>query len=108
MGGGTVARHGVDLHRPGASPRARGNRAEGCQDGAKPGSIPAWAGEPRHEVALAKKKGEHPRVGGGTQGLSPEAFLMPGASPRGRGNRGDVRQGDCEHGTIPAWAGEPG
>ena len=48
----------------------------------------------------------YPRVGGGNDFASREAYLDRGLSPRGRGK---LRELECERAlwrSIPAWAGE--
>ena len=71
------------------------------------GSIPAWAGEPDHDVIFKWKNPVYPRVGGGTRRLVPPPHHMAGLSPRGRGNRALPRTAGVMIGSIPAWAGEP-
>ncbi len=73
-----------------------------------PGTIPAWAGEPRPTCAPRFRCGDHPRVGGGTRSANLCWSSASGPSPRGRGNHRHCSS-DCNIiGTIPAWAGEPG
>ena len=71
------------------------------------GSIPAWAGEPRHHAIVTRPARVDPRVGGGAAERFVHSRPGEGRSPRGRGSR--VRQGlePGTKGSIPAWAGEP-
>ena len=50
----------------GLSPRGRGNRNVTHLKKLGLRSIPAWAGEPLHEVLLKEISRVYPRVGGGT------------------------------------------
>ena len=49
----------------------------------------------------------YPRVGGGTLLRRLVRALLGGLSPRGRGNRTSSAARGSQHGSIPAWAGEP-
>ena len=71
-------------------------------------SIPAWAGEPRNLANVNVSVRVYPRVGGGTQTYNIVGLLVPGLSPRGRGNHNQGIPEPLEKGSIPAWAGEPG
>ena len=107
VGGGTAAEEESKKTKLGLSPRGRGNRPQYRPSVGGPGSIPAWAGEPRVGPRLGQRRGVYPRVGGGTWTPYRFANALIGLSPRGRGNRvrplPEVQQG----GSIPAWAGEP-
>ena len=91
----------------GLSPRGRGNPRRACAR--RPGwrSIPAWAGKPLQ----AGKKGSatvvYPRVGGETSRRCWTFSITSGLSPRGRGNRSQVRLDGTQARSIPAWAGKP-
>ena len=50
------------------------------------GSIPAWAGEPKHSSLRTNLAAVYPRVGGGTTASLPPTVPERGLSPRGRGN----------------------
>ena len=66
VGGGTA---GLRVDRPdqgGLSPRGRGNHLQSDTREGRPGSIPAWAGEPTSSRPDPAKAGVYPRVGGGT------------------------------------------
>ena len=77
----------------------------------RPGSIPAWAGEPSlHRVPeFASANGVYPRVGGGTWNIRYRLLSSAPVYPRvGGGTRAPCTP--CQHGrnrSIPAWAGEP-
>ena len=70
-------------------------------------SIPAWAGKPVLGHGLPPFLAVYPRVGGETTVIRSAGFLLPGLSPRGRGNRQVQRFFSCHNGSIPAWAGKP-
>ena len=107
VGGGTLASPAVSAASSGLSPRGRGNLHHLGWPGSCRRSIPAWAGEPRHQLATPRYPGVYPRVGGGT-GLMRLVYMMgSGLSPRGRGNRGRCPGRTDNQGSIPAWAGEP-
>ena len=127
VGGGTACRGLPPLTLAGLSPRGRGNQATiplpHCKPGSIPawagepyvilgpplptGSIPAWAGEPHTEAHPRVRLKVYPRVGGGTHENFPEGYDRLGLSPRGRGNHlGELVAVDAER-SIPAWAGEP-
>ena len=70
-------------------------------------SIPAYAGEPCASTSSGSSCAVYPRVCGGTQGRPSAYQLVPGLSPRMRGNlHRDASQ--CRDArSIPACAGEP-
>jgi len=108
VGGGTILLHEIEGPVGGPSPRGRGNHRRVIFILASQGTIPAWAGEPRYEYSGAARRGDHPRVGGGTEWLELPLHRGQGPSPRGRGNREQAKRATARAGTIPAWAGEPG
>ncbi len=86
VGGGTLFLLSFEAGMQGPSPRGRGNHAAIGDRPKRHGTIPAWAGEPHRDQAIADTPRDHPRVGGGTERLmaaNPDAW---GPSPRGRGN----------------------
>ena len=91
----------------GLSPRGRGNLGfmRFCE--AHQRSIPAWAGEPPFICLVSNTTWVYPRVGGGTHKIRPNRVRTAGLSPRGRGNPVGQNPGRYQHGSIPAWAGEP-
>ena len=91
----------------GLSPRGRGSRDEDHRVDVPPGSIPAWAGEPRRNSAASAHARVYPRVGGGAGSGELASHVRGGLSPRGRGSRGGRRSTARRDGSIPAWAGEP-
>ena len=105
--GGTWCR----FHRPmpalGLSPRMRGNHALIRWTMRRPGSIPAYAGEPSLPAKRLPTVRVYPRVCGGTDGFIFAKSVVQGLSPRMRGNH--RRWGDAAAyvGSIPAYAGEP-
>jgi len=108
VGGGTFFSLTVTRTSEGLSPRGRGNRLGLSAFGFVAGSIPAWAGEPVQQSAFRSSQRVYPRVGGGTHGAFRPSAGDQGLSPRGRGNLMCRRHLLGEHGSIPAWAGEPG
>ena len=87
-GGGTVRRVWITALCAGLSPRRRRNRLLQARDVARPGSIPAQAGEPRirGQVRQRSRTRVYPRAGGGTVALVSTCPTVPGLSPRRRGN----------------------
>ena len=86
VGGG--ARLEIDplLNDRGLSPRGRGSQHRRRGHEHRPGSIPAWAGEPFVRIALYALAGVYPRVGGGAYHIGPAPKGEQGLSPRGRGS----------------------
>src|SRR5690606_22409517 len=74
------------LLEQGLSPRVRGNRLDLDAVDVEPGTIPACAGEPVSAQEMAAKRGDYPRVCGGTQTSSPVSTASAGLSPRARWN----------------------
>ena len=94
-------------HRMGPSPRGRGSRTSETSWWCPPGSIPAWAGEPRTSVSPPRSIRVHPRVGGGAESAKPNDDDSEGPSPRGRGSQPEQVRLRHRARSIPAWAGEP-
>ena len=86
VGGETVAQRRVHQHRPGPSPRGRGNHVWSGPSPAYRRSIPAWAGKPLPWRQAFRGFQVHPRVGGETAWLDAMEAETWGPSPRGRGN----------------------
>ena len=107
VGGGTWLSATPTGKAMGPSPRGRGNLYPLRPINLPDGAIPAWAGEPYVIVGQFRFVQGHPRVGGGTLGMSQRGLADAGPSPRGRGNRGLFRPHYLGRGAIPAWAGEP-
>ena len=91
----------------GLSPRVRGNPVlkRLVPDGGR--SIPACAGEPTDGVIQSISYMVYPRVCGGTNCDGRHFTILPGLSPRVRGNRDDELLALQGIGSIPACAGEP-
>ncbi len=87
VGGGTCNRGITGRNDSGPSPRGRGNPFRAQQHRLSGGTIPAWAGEPRHGCFRHRSAWDHPRVGGGTRTARRKMRQPAGPSPRGRGNR---------------------
>ena len=92
---------------PGPSPRVRGNRILSRNQTPSAGSIPACAGKPSSRPDRSRRSGVHPRVCGETASIRPASVLLPGPSPRVRGNRLPDARDLHRHGSIPACAGKP-
>ena len=71
------------------------------------GSIPAGAGEPIPEEGRQMTVRVYPRGCGGTDSCARSRPLVPGLSPRVRGNRQPENPNSFIKGSIPAGAGEP-
>ena len=107
VGGGALLAASSAVTGAGRSPRGRGSRNTEALVNAMPGSIPAWAGEPRAVRRAGHLPGVDPRVGGGANDISRMIAATVGRSPRGRGSREPARVAFRFRGSIPAWAGEP-
>ena len=105
--GGTGLGIGQQANLQGLSPRVRGNRVAKAGRVAAFGSIPACAGEPSGAGRRGRGQGVYPRVCGGTSPARVTASVLPGLSPRVRGNRGAAILPRNGQRSIPACAGEP-
>ena len=105
--GGTKT--GCELVSPtaGLSPRVRGNPREGVVRSRRIGSIPACAGEPCMPMLSIGTLRVYPRVCGGTGNSGGYKIVVPGLSPRVRGNRCHPMRMLERRRSIPACAGEP-
>ena len=92
---------------PGLSPRMRGNLAATTECRCRERSIPAYAGEPRHQRNPRPTQRVYPRVCGGTTRWHHIAAAVLGLSPRMRGNPLKGGGGYETLRSIPAYAGEP-
>ena len=107
VGGGAVQRLNNARPESGLSPRGRGSPAWPPSRTRSRRSIPAWAGEPwRRGPAWARRR-VYPRVGGGATPSPGGSGGSWGLSPRGRGSLIWHLRHQDNHGSIPAWAGEP-
>ena len=91
----------------GLSPRVRGNRLLGDEDGLLRRSIPACTGEPVGEQVNQVVARVYPRVYGGTDLTDGELRGCFGLSPRVRGNRTGSQAQAIRGRSIPACTGEP-
>ena len=105
--GGTTSVPFLSFCYIGLSPRMRGNPAAGRLPAAIPGSIPAYAGEPKPAGVVRRRVLVYPRVCGGTKAKAARLRVIQGLSPRMRGNPLVSREMGCGMGSIPAYAGEP-
>ena len=94
-------------HRPGLSPRVRGNRSDAAFVQLRARSIPACAGEPVRRKARHRTIAVYPRVCGGTVAETQTRGAVHGLSPRVRGNPRLHSQVYARRRSIPACAGEP-
>ena len=106
--GGTILTACSPPSVPGLSPHMRGNHAGPPTSGPVPGSIPAYAGEPRPCAGPPTSGPVYPRVCGGTMQGRQHPALCQGLSPRMRGNRLHRTERTHRGRSIPAYAGEPG
>ena len=105
--GGTSISTSSTSQISGLSPRVRGNHSRNTRLSSRFGSIPACAGEPRSLNGGTPFLGVYPRVCGGTHAGRWRSPIMPGLSPRVRGNHRPVSPVQPQSGSIPACAGEP-
>ena len=84
----------------------RGKQRHGIRGIAQVRSIPACAGETRHQAWWRTSFAVYPRVCGGNARTWEEDVVALGLSPRVRGKRGLDRLGHSRRGSIPACAGE--
>ena len=105
--GGTTNLTVVSRYSAGLSPRVRGNREATLLRPRAGGSIPACAGEPNDYHAIRAVARVYPRVCGGTTITLRIAGIIPGLSPRVRGNRYAAVVNAGQERSIPACAGEP-
>ena len=90
----------------GLSPRVRGKLGVGQRIGYPEGSIPACAGEARHQPPPDGYESVYPRVCGGSVGGSDGVNGVAGLSPRVRGKPTDRGANQRRYRSIPACAGE--
>ena len=105
--GGTQSCHFALPAQYGLSPRVRGNRPATGNAAGVPRSIPACAGEPPQRWREILPQRVYPRVCGGTSWGFQTSVIVPGLSPRVRGNRLPATPNLREVRSIPACAGEP-
>ena len=91
----------------GLSPRVRGNLLPHPISWLLRGPIPACAGQPAPIIGGRRIARAYPRVCGATGQQRDVMVIVPGLSPRVRGNRQDLRRQDGSGWPIPACAGQP-
>ena len=107
VGGETIRPNDDTDELLGLSPRGRGNPQPPVVGTQRDGSIPAWAGKPLRSDSRRQPPWVYPRVGGETRTIAATRPVLPGLSPRGRGNPpGSGAPGRASR-SIPAWAGKP-
>ena len=104
--GGTRRNRGCGLSLGGLSPPTRGNLGRRFADNVMRGSIPAHAGEPTRDSALAYLGEVYPRPRGGTTIGSASVTAVQGLSPPTRGNLWRLGVYVPFQRSIPAHAGE--
>ena len=105
--GGTITIRSGSSQRYGLSPRVRGNPFYVSRRLLVERSIPACAGEPGPKSGVTGAWTVYPRVCGGTFNTGAGQNLIPGLSPRVRGNQAQYVPPQREIRSIPACAGEP-
>ena len=90
---------------PGSSPHVRGTPQFVGGDGAKPGIIPACAGNTEPVASVVGMTRDHPRMCGEHTVNGQQTKLTEGSSPHVRGTRQEDRRGAAQGGIIPACAG---
>ena len=108
MGGETYCRCQRLASASGLSPRGRGNHSNGRSGNVYQRSIPAWAGKPDDRLAATSTSMVYPRVGGETRLERREPAIVPGLSPRGRGNPLGSRSQASRAAVYPRVGGETG
>ena len=106
VGGGNDSRSRRLLSSGGLSPRGRGKPWFLIYAIIPHRSIPAWAGETRHDRGVCGQPGVYPRVGGGNTNRGIGGGGAYGLSPRGRGKPRTFARRRISRRSIPAWAGE--
>ena len=104
--GENLAYNKCEWFRNGSSPRVRGKPAAGVFAGSGMGIIPARAGKTPREVIRIPPPSDHPRACGENKDLLFGSEDDPGSSPRVRGKRARVGQGQDRDRIIPARAGK--
>ncbi len=105
--GGTPTYPQVARLLGGLSPRMRGNLLARKPQRNPVGPIPAHAGEPGKRIRGYGRMKAYPRACGGTVLVLARAGIIPGLSPRMRGNQISRITNAYLFGPIPAHAGEP-
>ena len=105
--GGTIRLFYHPSFLRGLSPPTRGNPIVPELAATAHRSIPAHAGEPKHEPTDAPTRAVYPRPRGGTPARSCPISLSIGLSPPTRGNRPKAQLIEQALRSIPAHAGEP-
>ena len=105
--GGTGSMLSAGVGGAGLSPRVRGNHKLLETRDVRQRSIPACAGEPNSSSRPTQTTPVYPRVCGGTRLIHSLESIVPGLSPRVRGNRRLLQRLEVTLGSIPACAGEP-
>ncbi len=94
-----------DVLAQGSSPRVRGTPRRSRRRRARPGIIPACAGNTRREGRSVRRSRDHPRVCGEHLGGCHAGAVQDGSSPRVRGTPCHGLHHACRPGIIPACAG---
>ena len=90
----------------GSPPRGRGKAIIARIKAVKSRITPAWAGKRRSYFPAARRRGDHPRVGGEKTPCWWRHSCTTGSPPRGRGKEDVPHGGSLLLGITPAWAGK--
>ena len=107
MYGGTCLLRCSNSNTRGLSPRVRGNHGKSLSVESVGRSIPACTGEPAGGKIAREGAWVYPRVYGGTRWVSGTRGVIPGLSPRVRGNHTPYLDPSQGRRSIPACTGEP-
>ena len=106
VGGEKSGNGGVRPMWQGSPPRGRGKAHVLRPRCLRPGITPAWAGKRRSYFPAARRRGDHPRVGGEKTPCWWRHSCTTGSPPRGRGKEDVPHGGSLLLGITPAWAGK--
>ena len=89
----------------GSSPHMRGTHYRAVRAAHPHGIIPAYAGNTSTPSETPLPRRDHPRICGEHYGVLFLTFTAAGSSPHMRGTPRRSVRSQCEHGIIPAYAG---
>ena len=105
--GGSVIAMEMRRYHDGLSPPTRGIPPPPRQAASRPGSIPAYAGDPYGPSPKRRPLEVYPRLRGGSAAAAWFALFGIGLSPPTRGIPRRAPQSVLRQGSIPAYAGDP-
>ena len=106
VGGEKIHHNGYYNSKWGSPPRGRGKDVYCTLRMISPGITPAWAGKRATAGTPARRRRDHPRVGGEKIPLQWYEFGAPGSPPRGRGKASRRSLTLINARITPAWAGK--